>query len=299
MQNVMNTYNASLTAPPPPPVAAPTSQPKNSTVFSSGTTPNVMSATLLGNKRVDFRSFSTPLTGHQTITGKRKAPENSAGAAPVTRKAARTTKTQGNSTANESNKKIPQAANNVSSQTPSGTLTLAKNNSSANELVMTGHGSSVAKCLFNKADSSIPASSTCLRTPQKHTSPGSDKCNSPQKEATPTNCTIVTKERFTISPLKEITSYTVERSRLISSSSSPLKSSSKRDHVKGKLNFDDTDATEMSLQAPAAGNLASSSPSVSDPEVDLSDIDFSILGEDFSFSELLVDFDLGCEGSTQ
>lgn len=37
MQNVMNTYNASLTAPPPPPpVAAPTSQPKNSTVISSG-----------------------------------------------------------------------------------------------------------------------------------------------------------------------------------------------------------------------------------------------------------------------
>lgn len=68
--------------------------------FFPGTTTNVMSATLLGNKRVDFRSFSTPLTGHQTITGKRKAPENSAGAAPVTRKAARTTKTQGNSTAN-------------------------------------------------------------------------------------------------------------------------------------------------------------------------------------------------------
>ncbi|CAA7046198.1 unnamed protein product [Microthlaspi erraticum] len=55
----------------------------------------------------------------------------------------------------------------------------------------------------------------------------------------------------------------------------------------------------MCLEAPAGtADLASTSPSQSEPEVDLSDIDFSILGEDFSFSELLVDFDLGFKGST-
>ncbi|CAE6076197.1 unnamed protein product [Arabidopsis arenosa] len=298
MQNVMNSYNASLTAPPPPPPAsAPISQQKKHSISSSGltqyNTPNVMSVSLLGNKRVDFGNFSTPSTS-QSITGKRKGPEVSVRAPPVTRKARISTATGTN--------KIPQAdkaANNFSSQTPSEALALAKN-SASNEL--NGHGSSVVKCLFNKADSSVPTSSTCLRTPQKHASPGSDKSNSPQKEVTPTNCTIVTKERFTISPLKQITSYSVERSHLISSS--PVKSNSKmsnkRDHVKGKLNFDDAD-TEMCLEAPACTDLVSTSPSGSEPEVDLFDMDFSnldFLGENFTLSELLVDFDLGCEGST-
>ncbi|KAG7560792.1 hypothetical protein ISN45_Aa05g022820 [Arabidopsis thaliana x Arabidopsis arenosa] len=297
MQNVMNSYNASLTAPPPP-ASAPTSQQKNHSVSSSGltqyNTPNVMSVSLLGNKRVDLGNYSTPSTS-QSITGKRKGPEVSVRAPPVTRKARISTATGTN--------KIPQAdkpANNFSSQTPSETLALAKN-SATNELI--GHGSSVVKCLFNKADSLIPTSSTSLRTPQNHVSPGSDKSNSPQKEVTPTNCTIVTKERFTISPLKQITSYSVERSHLISSSSpvkSNLKMSNKRDHVKGKLNFDDTD-TEMCLEAPASTDLVSTSPSGSEPEVDLFDMDFSnldFLGENFTLSELLVDFDLGCEGST-
>ncbi|KAG7565615.1 hypothetical protein ISN44_As10g022780 [Arabidopsis suecica] len=301
MQTVMNSYNASLTAPPPPspppPASAPTSQQKNHSVSSSGltqyNTPNVMSVSLLGNKRVDFGNYSTPLTS-QSITGKRKGPEVSVRAPPVTRKARVSTST--------GTKKIPQAdkaANNFSSQTPSETLALAKN-SATNELI--GHGSSVVKCLFNKADSLIPTSSTCLRTPQKHASPGSDKSNSPQKEVTPKNCTIVTKERFTISPLKQITSYSVERSHLICSSpvKSNLKMSNKRDHVKGKLNFDDAD-TEMCLEAPASAGLVSTSPSGSEPEVDLFDMDFSnldFLGENFTLSELLVDFDLGCEGST-
>lgn len=34
MQNVMNSYNATLTSPPPPPVAAPASQRKNHTISS-------------------------------------------------------------------------------------------------------------------------------------------------------------------------------------------------------------------------------------------------------------------------
>ncbi|RID54285.1 hypothetical protein BRARA_G01619 [Brassica rapa] len=292
MQNVMNSYNATLTSPPPPPVAAPASQRKNHTISSGCTqdnTPNAMSVSLLGNKRVGCGNFSTPSTTHQLITRKRKGCETSIEAPLVARKAR-----IGNSTANESNR-IPQAekiANDFSSQPPSETLTLAKN-SSANKS-KTGDVSSVA-------DSSLTSNSTCLMTPQKHASSVSGKSNSPQKEVTPTNCTIVTKERFTISPLKQITSYTMERSQLISSSSpvkSNLKMSNKRDNVKGRLNFDDTD-TDMCLEAaPTTAYLASSSPSGSEPEIDLSDIDFSILAEDFSFSELLVDFDIGFEGST-
>ncbi|XP_010427071.1 PREDICTED: myosin-M heavy chain-like isoform X2 [Camelina sativa] len=302
MQNVMNSYNASLTAPPPPPppppaTEAPASLQKNQTISSSSgltqynKTPNVMSVSLLGNKRVDFGNFSTPSTT-RSITGKRKA-QASLGAPPVTRKARITT-------ANGTNKitQTDKAANNFSSQTPSETVPLAKS-SATTEFV--GHGSSVVKCLFNKPDSLAPSNSACLTTPQKHASPGIDKSNSPQKEVNPTNCTIVTKEKFTISPLKQITSYSVERSHLISSSSpvkSNLKMSNKRDHVKGKLNFDNAD-TPMCLEAPATADLVSASPSGSEPEVDLFDMDFSnFLGENYSLSELLVDFDLGCEGGT-
>ncbi|CAH8286722.1 unnamed protein product [Eruca vesicaria subsp. sativa] len=295
MQNVMNTYNSCLTSPPPPPPPPPPASQQKSHTISSGIqsytqddTPNAMSVSLLGNKRVRCGNFPTPSTSHQPITGKRKGHEASTGAPPVAKKA-RIATAQPNPTVNETNR-IPQvdtAANNFSSQTP-----LAKN-SSANKS-MTGAVSSVA-------DSPLTTNSTCLMTPQKHASSVTGKSNSPQKEVTPTNCTIVTKERFTISPLKKITSYTMERSHLISSSSpvkSNLKMSNKRDHVKGRLNFDDTD-TERCLEAsPATTDLASTSPSESEPEVDLSDFDFSILAEDFSFSELLVDFDIGFEGST-
>lgn len=44
-----------------------------------------MSVSLLGNKRVDFGNFSTPSTS-QSITGKRKGPEVSVTAPPVSRK---------------------------------------------------------------------------------------------------------------------------------------------------------------------------------------------------------------------
>ncbi|XP_023638316.1 uncharacterized protein LOC111830487 [Capsella rubella] len=304
MQNVMNTYNASLTVPPPPPATVPASRQNHHSVSSSGlaqyNTPNVMSVSLLGNKRVDLGDYSTPSTT-RSVTGKRKGPDVSIGAPRVTRKV-RITSAQGITKGDETNKitQTDKVAYSLSSQTPSETLTLAKT-SATNELI--GHGSSVVKCLFNKADSSKPTSSACLGTPQKHDSPRIDKFKSPQKEVTPTNCTIVTKEKFTISPLKQITSYSVERSHLVSSSSpvkSTLKMSNKRDHVKGKLNFDDAD-TEMCLEAPTTEDLVSASPSGSEPEVDLFDMDFSnldFLGENYTLSELLVDFDLGCGGST-
>ncbi|CAH8328754.1 unnamed protein product [Eruca vesicaria subsp. sativa] len=158
MQNVMNTYNSSLTSPPPPPPLA--SQQKSHTISSGCTqdnTPNAMSVSLLGNKRVRCGNFPTPSTSHQPITGKRKGHEASIGAPPVAKKA-RIATAQPNPTVNETNR-IPQvdtAANNFSSQTP-----LAKN-SSANKS-MTGAVSSVA-------DSPLTTNSTCLMTPQKHAS---------------------------------------------------------------------------------------------------------------------------------
>ncbi|EFH57814.1 hypothetical protein ARALYDRAFT_902985 [Arabidopsis lyrata subsp. lyrata] len=294
MQDVMNAYNSTVIAAPPPPppaiaaaaskevqVVASSSIQNNFGVSSSGctvyNTANVMPVSLPGNKRVG--NFTAPCIS-QSITKKRKSPEVSLGAPSVTRKGM---------------KKMPQAdkvTNYLTFQTPSEMQTPV-NNGVANE--SSDLTSSVAKCLFDKSGTSPPTNSACPRTPQQKVSPQSDK------EVTPTNCTIVTKERITVSPLKQIASYTVERSHTVSSFSpvkSNLKMSSKRDHVKGRLNFDDTEAT-MHLDAPATADIVSTSSSGSEAEADLFDIDFSnidLLSEDFSFSELLVDFDLGCEG---
>lgn len=191
-----------------------------------------------------------------------------------------------------------KATNYLTFQTSSERQTPASNHVANESSDLT---SSVAKCLFNRSDMSPPTNSACPRTPQKQVSPQSEVSITPQQEVTPTNHTIVTKERITVSPLKQTASYTVERSHLVSSFSpvkSNLKMSSKRDHVKGRLNFDDTEAT-MHLDDPATTDLGSSSSSGSETETDLFDIDFSnidILSESFSFSELLVDFDIGCEG---
>lgn len=194
-------------------------------------------------------------------------------------------------------KKIPRAAaakstNYLTFQPSPNTQTPVNNNSVAND--SSDLTSTVAKRLcYGSSDMSPPANSACPKTPQKQVSP--------QQEVTPTNCTILTKERITVSPHKQIGSYTVERSRMVSSSFSPVKSnlkmSSKRDQVKGRLNFDEDDEeATMHSDAPASGDLVSSSPSSSgsEAEVDLFDIDF--LSENFPFSEVLVDFDLGYEG---
>ncbi|KFK36696.1 hypothetical protein AALP_AA4G157300 [Arabis alpina] len=268
MQDVMNAYNSTAPAPPPPVIspAAPvaTTSPSNNVgVSPSGCTANntpnnVMPVSSLpGNKRVG--SFTVPSTS-QSMTKKRKSPEVSVEAPSAPKKVVQ---------------RIPQAkkaTNYLTFNTP-------VNNRVANE-----SSTSVAKCLFNRS-----TNSACPRTPQKQVS------ITPQQEATPTNHTFVTKERITVSPLKQIGSYTVERSHMVSSFS-PVKSS-KRDHVKGRLNFDDTEATMQLDASPATGDLGSSSSS-SGSETDLFDIDFSnidLLSQNFSFSELLVDFDIGCE----
>ncbi|KAL0775190.1 hypothetical protein Bca101_040342 [Brassica carinata] len=295
MQDVMNVYNSTAaSAPPPPPpqaitaaaqtaiqVAASPSQPSNSIVVSPlggavHITPNLMSASLPGNKRVG--NFTAPSSLSLSVTRKRKSPEVSLGDAP--------------SAPNKGMKKVPRASakatNYLTFQPSPNTQTPVNNNSVAND--SSDLTSTVAKRLcYGPSDMSPPTNSTGPKTPQKQLSP--------QQEVTPpTNCTILTKERITVSPHKQIGSYTVERSRIVSSFS-PVKSS-KRDHVKGRLNFDDDDEeATMHSDAPASGDLVSSSYSSGsgseEAEVDLFDIDF--LNENFPFSEVLGDFDIGTD----
>jgi len=89
----------------------------------------------------------------------------------------------------------------------------------------------------------------------------------------------------------------MERSHCISASS-PIKTNfkrqSKRDHVKGRLDFDVSDVATNS-DKPTVGEISTSE---SGKEVDIFDIDFPNLDAlgDFSFSEMLGDLDLDLEG---
>lgn len=98
---------------------------------------------------------------------------------------------------------------------------------------------------------------------------------------------------------------------------SPVKpdsrTSGKRDHVKGKLNFDNADVNVDPIETAIAPNddNVSSSPSTSSPSsssdggdnqnqvpdgFDFDFADFDILNGDFSFSEFLIDLDLDHDG---
>ncbi|CAM0151647.1 unnamed protein product [Urochloa decumbens] len=113
-----------------------------------------------------------------------------------------------------------------------------------------------------------------------------------QQDIASSQCSIVSSKTLIVSPLKGGAYYAVERSYHVSS---PLKStthkSTKREHVKGKLNFDNTDApNEQQI-------CDKTSTSSEEDKQDDFDIDFtSLFDGDFSFSELLLDLDLGTEG---
>ncbi|KAF2288591.1 hypothetical protein GH714_008994 [Hevea brasiliensis] len=170
-------------------------------------------------------------------------------------------------------------------------------------------GSSVAKSLFNQPSFSSPANSTGPRTPPQAVSSYNDKSVSPvgisssahcsnnnTPQESPINCTVITSERVIVSPCKHV-AYAMERNHCISSVS-PVKTTfkrlSKRENVKGRLDFDGSDET-ANLDNPIIDEISTSE---SDKEGNIFDIDLPNLdafGANF-FSELLVDLDLGFEG---
>jgi len=112
-------------------------------------------------------------------------------------------------------------------------------------------------------------------------------------------CSIVSSSKtLIVSPLKGGTYYAVERSYHVSS---PLKStthkSTKREHVKGKLNFDATDSRlgpSEQLICDKVSTTSSDEDKQDDFDIDFTNLD--IFNGDFSFSELLLDLDLDTEG---
>lgn len=167
-------------------------------------------------------------------------------------------------------------------------------------------GSSVAKCLFNQPSNLPPKNSSSPNTPPQAMSTPVEMIATPQEIAnascnnvspqhmTSTNSTLIASETITVSPSKQVT-YSVERNCRISSS--PIKTDTRRvntrDHVKGRLDFDESDMAPSTdkpncWEVPASGT---------GKEVDYLDFDFpnlDALGPDFNFSELLGD--LGLDG---
>ncbi|CAI9098366.1 OLC1v1034998C1 [Oldenlandia corymbosa var. corymbosa] len=174
--------------------------------------------------------------------------------------------------------------------------------------------SNVVKCLFTKPDKSSPHNSSDPKTPPLQSSSDAERTASPvamcstagsSKDVTPqqitsTNCTIISSETIRVSPEKQISYYSIARNQQITASPAKanLKKPNRRDHVKGRLDFD---APEMlkSSETPASNEISASGCAKEvDDILDLEDFpNLDMLGS-LNLSELLSDFDLADEGTS-
>lgn len=173
--------------------------------------------------------------------------------------------------------------------------------------------SHVVKCLFSQPVQSPPTNTSGPKTPPLESFSQAEKSASPMeicsnaassKDVTPqqitsTNCTIVSTETIRVSPAKQISYYSVARNQHISTSSpvkTNLKKPNKRDHVKGRLDFDAPDM-HIASEKPLSNEISTSDCA---KEVDILDLDLPCLDAlgDINLSELLVDFDLADEGTS-
>ncbi|XVE76486.1 hypothetical protein DITRI_Ditri12bG0177000 [Diplodiscus trichospermus] len=321
MQSVMNAYNASATASVP---MVPHSNANRSVAViphsdpCAGSppcppvygTPTVIPVSGPPTSRMERDNYSSPVTS-QALTRNKRSSE-AVSEAPAAAKKTRSKLTSRKLTT-QGTEKLPDSDNIRNRQVDGQLISVNQSttpNFTANESTMNVSG--VAKCLFNQPKLSPPTNSSGPKTPPQAVSPQSDKSmtplgvsssanpnheNTPQ-EITPTSCTIISTERVTVSPLKQMTCYTIERNHCISSCSpvkTCLKRLGKRDHVKSRLDFDGSDAL-ANVDQPATNETSTSE---SEMDADLFDLDLpnlDALGANFSFSELLVDLDLGCEG---
>ncbi|XP_044464797.1 uncharacterized protein LOC123195207 [Mangifera indica] len=299
MQGVMNTYNASSSTPTIQPTKsmAVVHQPIPSSKSPSGClvqyTPIVVPVSVLPNTNISPAITSFPLTRKRAGSKVVSEPPQ-----PV----------------KKSRNKLP---NRILPDKDVRTATKSQNEVTSQDFVVESsphnrapNRSSVAKSLFNQPSLPTQTNSSGPETPPQPVSFQDDKSplgnsftfngstnNSPQG-ITPTNCTLISKERVAISPYKQMAFYKVERNHCISSSS-PVKTNLKRlnmrDHVKGRLDFDGSDVAE-NMDKPITNEISTSE---SEKEADFFDMDLPNLdafGPNFSFSELLVDLDLDCEG---
>ncbi|TQE05578.1 hypothetical protein C1H46_008825 [Malus baccata] len=305
MQSVMNTYNAGgslaiSTAPavaPKPMLLAPPSHPSNGSAAGllMHQTPVAPPVTTPSNPNMRPGNFCSPITIYPPTTKRKSSKVDASNAA----KRYRCKLPAGRSNMHNRGGGAVSGSDNGLDNQESVQHSLDVQSSPHN---MVPNGSTVEKCLFNQASLSVPTNNSGPRTPQRANSIQSDNSTPPFEisssatcsynnsppDVNPT-CTIFSSKRVILSPNKAC--YTVETNHCISS---PAKTSKRESHVKGRLNFDCSDMP-MSFEKPTGDEI--SSPE-SEKEVDLFDIDltnFDAIGADFSFTELLGEFDLHCE----
>ncbi|KAK1271264.1 hypothetical protein QJS04_geneDACA007627 [Acorus gramineus] len=162
-------------------------------------------------------------------------------------------------------------------------------------------GSSVVKSLFkepmppnNLSSPKTPPSLKFTRQADKSVTPSDTlpsfpeptNCRNTQVINT-SNCSIKSSETIVVSPFKRMGYYSVEKSYCISSpSKSNLSRPCKRDHVKGRLDFENSDVSSSSGESIV---LETSSPPTDAEMQEMFDIDIPNLDV---LSELLAEFDV-------
>ncbi|KAG9142565.1 hypothetical protein Leryth_011655 [Lithospermum erythrorhizon] len=307
MQDAMNVYNQcpnGLSLPPAVPSAGVVVPHMDLTASSkAGHYPVYNSSTMMSTSRTwgthsDRAQFSTPSTMQPTISKRKDSTE--LGASTISKRSRKSSK---------------------SNQLPikSGAEIRTYNDSACRQSIDHGNtsdipslqGSTVVKCLFNQSTQS-PPTNPCPKTPPLPPSSQAETAASPvvigssitsskemdSQQITSTNSTIISSQTIQISPVKQISYCSIERNQSISISS-PSKTSSmrtaKRDHVKGRLNFDASDMPTISDQP--ISDMYSTPGSGEGDILDLELPNLDSLGADFNLSDLLFDFDLHNDGS--
>ncbi|XP_074280836.1 uncharacterized protein LOC141605827 [Silene latifolia] len=307
MQGVMNAYNSAAAVnclPPPqlPVLPPPTSIPiSSSNGYPASGTPVMTSVTTTQTVKMDHANFKTPISGSRPPR-KRRTNHKDLEDALQTQK-----KVYCGPLANYpfSGKNTVEEQSNPCSSKQSPPVQSSSPNFAQGSLPI--QGSSVAKSLFDHRPQSPTSNSSIPKTPPRAVSSPSDKSTSPVEdisstaishhtvtpsETTPTNCTIISSKTVIVSPSKH---YSIERNECTFSSPVKVNSKmpSKRDHVKGRLDFDTSDVPSSLEKGSGDGSTASESEKEGEP-FDLDLPNFDVFGPDFSLSELLTDFGIGC-----
>ncbi|KAL4557948.1 hypothetical protein LXL04_036143 [Taraxacum kok-saghyz] len=307
MQDVMNAYSGGgASAPLQPPVATPalpagtfTASPAAS--FPLYKTPATMSTSRPSNSLMEPPNFSTPTITKPSL--KRRNNLKDVSGAPVASKRTRSQLSANRFNSSGTAKSNLQTTTTSSNHEQSLQITPVPSTSHVSPHIKPSpvQGSSVAKCLFNPSSHS-PGPQTPSPSPTdksvspatNHTPLSSNKKPPTHPQFTSSNRTVITSETIQVSPSKQVSYYSIERNHCITS---PMKSNSKRfgsrEHVKGRLDFDGSEAVEMN-----SGMLTSDENTGSPSEDDAFDFDLpslDCLGVDFNLTELLGDFDYFCQ----
>ena len=114
-----------------------------------------------------------------------------------------------------------------------------------------------------------------------------------QQDIGSSQCSVVSSKTLIVSPLKGSAYYAVERSYHVSSPLKPTTRSSPLKPTTCKLDFD---CTEPGPSDQICDKISSSSDEDKQYDFDIDFTNFDICDGEFSFSELLLDFDLDNEG---